>query len=425
MKALKSYQKRSVCLKRSKSSFIGLKSNGIDISQENLPHLGWNNLINDRTCTFRLGMYGSRNFWQTLQLDSFVSSHFNQKAKEARTKFLLQDIRKSIFQFFRTSQEQHIFSSDLSFLTFHRRFISTRKRMAENDPKRIDGRALADKIEQEVKDGVEKLKKEHGITPGLAVVLVGERKDSQTYVKKKKESAQAAGMNFILKEIPDSISQDALLKEVKELNDRKDVHGLIVQLPLPAHIEEKVILDAVSYEKDIDGFHPLNIGALTMKGRDPSFVPCTPQACLEILDRRGVELDGKHVVVLGRSNIVGTPVAMLCLHRNATVTICHSRTKDLPAVVKQADIIIAAVGKAELVKKDWVKEGAVVIDVGMNGVPDSTRKIGYRLVGDVDYNGVKEVASAITPVPGGVGPMTVCMLLRNTLTSARRSVEKK
>jgi len=297
--------------------------------------------------------------------------------------------------------------------------------MAENDPKRIDGKALADAIEQEVRDGVEKLKKEHGVVPGLAVVLVGERKDSQTYVKKKKESAIAAGMNFLLKELPEAISQEELLKVVKELNDRKDVHGLIVQLPLPSHIDEKTILDAVSYEKDIDGFHPLNIGALTMKGREPKFAPCTPQACMEILARRGIDLDGKHVVVLGRSNIVGTPVAMLCLHKNATITICHSRTKDLPSVVRSADVLIAAVGKAEMVKKDWVKEGAIVIDVGINAVTDTTRKLGYRLVGDVDYKGVKEVASAITPVPGGVGPMTVALLLKNTLTGARRAVEKK
>jgi len=283
---------------------------------------------------------------------------------------------------------------------------------------------LADTIEQEVKEGVSQLKKEYGIVPGLAVVLVGERKDSQTYVKKKKEAALSAGMHFVLKELPETIQQEELLGVVKELNDSKEIHGLIVQLPLPEHINEKTILDAVSYEKDIDGFHPLNMGALCMKGREPSFTPCTPQACMEILSRRGIDLEGKHVVVLGRSNIVGIPVSMLCLHKNATVTICHSKTKDLPNIVKQADVLIAAVGKPEMVKKDWVKEGVVVIDVGINAIPDSTKKVGYRLVGDVDYQGVREVASAITPVPGGVGPMTVCILLRNTLNSARKHVPK-
>jgi len=229
-------------------------------------------------------------------------------------------------------------------------------------------------------------------------------------------------MKFILKELPDTIQQDELLKVVQELNNDKEVHGLIVQLPLPSHIHEISILDAVSYEKDIDGFHPLNVGALAMKGREPRFVACTPKGCIELLDRIGVKLEGKHVVVIGRSNTVGIPAALLALHKNATVTICHSKTQDLPTVVKQADIIIAAVGRAEMVKKDWVKEGAVVIDVGINAVDDPSKKSGYRLVGDVDYKGVSEVASAITPVPGGVGPMTVAMLLSNTLEAAKRSV---
>jgi 5,10-methylene-tetrahydrofolate dehydrogenase/methenyl tetrahydrofolate cyclohydrolase len=288
------------------------------------------------------------------------------------------------------------------------------------DPKRIDGRSLADSIEAEVKEGVKQLQDKYGIAPGLAVVLVGERKDSQTYVRKKKEAAEAAGMQFTLRELPEKITQEELLKEVRQLNDNKLVHGLIVQLPLPSHINEKEILDAVSYEKDIDGFHPLNMGALCMKGREPASAPCTPQACMEILTRRGVDLDGKHVVVIGRSNIVGIPVAMLALHANATVTICHSRTENLPQVVKTGDVVIAAVGRAEMVKGDWIKPGAVVIDVGINSVTDTSRKTGYRLVGDVDYQSAKEVASAITPVPGGVGPMTVGLLLRNTLRTATR-----
>lgn len=291
------------------------------------------------------------------------------------------------------------------------------------DPKRLDGKAIAEEIHKEIAAQVNELKTK-GCTPGLAVVLVGERKDSQTYVKMKKQLAEKVGMNFVLKDISASVTQEELLKIVQDLNEDKTIHGLIVQLPLPEQINEKEILDAVSYEKDIDGFHPLNIGALCMKGRDPRFIPCTPKACIELLDRKGISLDGKNVVVLGRSNIVGIPVAMLCLHRNATVKICHSRTKDLAAQVKEADILIAAVGKPQMVKKEWIKEGAVVIDVGINAIDDPSKKSGYRLVGDVDYEGVKEVASLITPVPGGVGPMTVAMLMSNTLASAKRSLEQ-
>jgi len=239
-------------------------------------------------------------------------------------------------------------------------------------------------------------------------------------VRMKKQAAEKCGMKFVLAEGPSDISQEDLLKMVKGLNEDKSLHGLIVQLPLPEHIKEKEILDAVSYEKDIDGFHPMNIGALTLKGREPLFIPCTPKGCMELLERSGVNLDGKNVVIIGRSNIVGIPAAMLCLHNNATVTICHSRTTNLRDKVKEADVIIAAVGKPELVRGDWVKEGVVVIDVGTNAVDDPTKKTGYRLVGDICFDEVKLHASAITPVPGGVGPMTVTMLLKNTLASAQR-----
>jgi len=294
----------------------------------------------------------------------------------------------------------------------------------EDAAKIIDGKKIAEEIQGEIEVKVKKLK-EDGITPGLAVVLVGERKDSQTYVKMKKQAAEKIGMHFVLKELSDKISQAELLKVVEDLNNDKSIHGLIVQLPLPSHIQEKEILDAVSYEKDIDGFHPLNQGALAMKGRDPLFVPCTPKGCIEILDRCKIGLEGKNVVVLGRSKTVGVPLAMLALHRDATVTICHSKTKDLPEQVKRADIIFAAVGKAEMVKKDWVKPGAVIVDVGINAVNDSTRKLGYRLVGDVDFNDVKDVCARITPVPGGVGPMTVAMLLQNTYNGCVRQSKKQ
>ena len=286
----------------------------------------------------------------------------------------------------------------------------------------IDGKAIAATIRGEIKAEVEAMKEQYGKVPGLATVLVGARKDSQTYVRMKKKACAEVGITSFGHDLPADISQEELLTVVRELNANPEVNGILVQLPLPDHIDDEEILGAVSLEKDVDGFHPLNIGRLSMKRRDPLFVPCTPKGCIELLDRTGVEIEGKRAVVLGRSNIVGLPVAMLLLHRNATLTICHSRTKDLPGVVREADILIAAVGRAEMVKGDWVKPGAVVIDVGVNAVDDPTRDKGYKLVGDVDFNEVKEVASAITPVPGGVGPMTIAMLLRNTTDGAKRSL---
>jgi 5,10-methylene-tetrahydrofolate dehydrogenase/methenyl tetrahydrofolate cyclohydrolase len=287
----------------------------------------------------------------------------------------------------------------------------------------IDGKEIAATIRGEIKAEVEQMKEQYARVPGLAAVLVGARRDSQTYVRMKKKACAEVGITSFGHDLPADISQAELLRVVQDLNANREVDGILVQLPLPDHIDEEEILGAVSLDKDVDGFHPINIGRLSMKRRDPLFSPCTPKGCIELLDRTGVEIEGKRAVVLGRSNIVGLPVAMLLLHRNATLTICHSRTKDLPGVVREADILIAAVGQPEMVRGDWVKPGVVVIDVGVNAVDDPTREKGYRLVGDVAFAEVKEVAAAITPVPGGVGPMTIAMLLRNTLTSAKRSVE--
>ena len=286
----------------------------------------------------------------------------------------------------------------------------------------IDGKAIAATIRGEVKDEVEAMKAQYGKVPGLATVLVGARTDSQTYVRMKKKACAEVRITSFGHDLPGDISQEELLKVVRDLNANPDVNGILVQLPLPDHIDDEEILGAIDLEKDVDGFHPINIGRLSMKRRDPLFVPCTPKGCIELLDRTGVEIEGKRAVVLGRSNIVGLPVSMLLLHRNATLTICHSRTQDLPGVVREADILIAAVGRAEMVRGDWVKPGVVVIDVGVNAVDDPTRERGYRLVGDVAFDEVREVAAAITPVPGGVGPMTIAMLMRNTLDSAKRSV---
>ena len=287
----------------------------------------------------------------------------------------------------------------------------------------IDGKEIAATIRGEIKAEVEEMQAKYGKVPGLATVLVGVRKDSQTYVRMKKKACAEVGITSFGHDLPADISQEELLKVVQDLNANPAVNGILVQLPLPDHLDDEEILGAISLEKDVDGFHPLNIGRLSMKRREPLFVPCTPRGCIELLDRTGVEIEGKRGVVLGRSNIVGLPVAMLLLHRNATLTICHSRTKDLPSVVREGDILVAAVGRPEMVRGDWVKPGAVVIDVGTNAVDDPTKERGYRLVGDVAFDEVKEVASAITPSPGGVGPMTIAMLLRNTMDSAKRTVK--
>jgi len=280
----------------------------------------------------------------------------------------------------------------------------------------IDGKALALSLREGIQQEVSVLEKDTGIRPGLAAVLVGDDPASAVYVRNKKTACEKAGLYPQEHVLPASTTQEALLALIHQLNADPKIHGILVQLPLPAHIESKTILQAVSPEKDVDGFHPLNVGRL-VEG-DPVFVPCTPKGVIHMIDSTGVDIAGKRAVVIGRSNIVGKPVAMLLLHRHATVTICHSRTKDLPAVVREADIVIAAIGKPLFVTPDMVKEGAVVIDVGINRLADG------KLVGDVDFDRVKERAGWITPVPGGVGPMTIAMLLQNTLESAKRFARK-
>jgi len=260
--------------------------------------------------------------------------------------------------------------------------------------------------------------------PGLATVLVGEDPASQVYVRMKQKACAQAGIESYGHVLPANATQEEVEALVKELNEDPKVNGILVQLPLPKGLDEERVLNTISLEKDVDGFHPVNIGRLAQKGRESLFVPCTPDGVIYLLDSIGAEIEGANAVVLGRSNIVGMPVALLLVKRNATVTICHSRTKDLPSVCRRADILIAAVGRPEMVRKDWVKPGAVVIDVGVNRVDDATRERGYRLVGDVAFDEVKEVASAITPVPGGVGPMTIAMLLRNTVRAANLAHQK-
>jgi methylenetetrahydrofolate dehydrogenase (NADP+)/methenyltetrahydrofolate cyclohydrolase len=285
----------------------------------------------------------------------------------------------------------------------------------------IDGKAIAAALRQEVADGVKALVASGATKPGLATVLVGEDPASQTYVRMKRKACEELGIESFGYTLPADVSQEEVEKLVKDLNANPEVHGILVQLPLPAGLDEETILRAISLEKDVDGFHPINIGRLAQKGREPLFVPCTPAGCITLLKKAGAKLEGAEAVVVGRSNIVGMPAALLLVKENATVTICHSRTQNLPDVCRRADVLIAAIGRPEMIRGDWIKKGAYVIDVGVNRVDDPSAKRGYRLVGDVAFDEAKEVAGAITPVPGGVGPMTIAGLLHNTLRSAQRS----
>lgn len=285
----------------------------------------------------------------------------------------------------------------------------------------IDGSAVAQEIRAKVTQEVAARVAAGKTVPGLATVLVGENTASQAYVRSKHKACQEAGIRSFGYTLPANATQSEVETLVQTLNDDPQVHGILVQLPLPDGLDEEKVLSRIRIEKDVDGFHPLNIGRLAQKGREPLFIPCTPAGVMVLLEKVLPNLEGLNAVVLGRSNIVGMPVALLLVRANATVTICHSRTKDLADVVRQADILVAAVGRAEMVKGSWIKPGAVVIDVGMNRVEDATRPRGYRLTGDVDYEEAKEVAGAITPVPGGVGPMTIAMLLQNTLCAAQLS----
>jgi methylenetetrahydrofolate dehydrogenase (NADP+)/methenyltetrahydrofolate cyclohydrolase len=283
----------------------------------------------------------------------------------------------------------------------------------------IDGKAIGQKVREDVAAEVAKRAAAGKRQPALATVLVGERPDSVAYVTSKGKACQELGMGSVSHHLPGDATQEDLEALVRQLNADPAVSGILVQLPLPAHLNEERVLSLINIEKDVDGFSPINIGRLAQKGREPLFVPCTPYGSIYLLEQVGVKIEGANAVVLGRSNIVGMPAALLLISRNATVTVCHSRTRDLPGVCRQADILIAAIGKVEMVRGDWIKPGAAVIDVGINSVPDATKKSGHRLVGDVKFDEAKEVAGWITPVPGGVGPMTISMLMRNTLRAAQ------
>jgi methylenetetrahydrofolate dehydrogenase (NADP+)/methenyltetrahydrofolate cyclohydrolase len=283
----------------------------------------------------------------------------------------------------------------------------------------IDGNGIAAQIKEEIREEIKKI----GAKPKLTAILVGSNPASSVYVRNKHRSCDEVGIDSEILKLEESIDEDELLGIIRELNEDSKTNGIIVQLPLPEHISEKKVIETIEPCKDVDGFHPLNMGFLL--AGEPRFVPSTPQGIKELVLRSGYGFEGKHVVIVGRSNIVGKPLAalLLCRDANATVSVCHSYTRELSAITREADILIAAVGKAEMIKKEMVKEGSVVIDVGINRIEDSTRKSGYRLVGDVDFDSVKDMVEAITPVPGGVGPMTVAMLLKNTLKAYRIQCE--
>lgn len=288
----------------------------------------------------------------------------------------------------------------------------------------IDGKATAAALTEEITQGAADLLAKSNVRPGLAVVIVGEDPASQVYVRNKKRTAESCGFYSVQHALPADTSQEDLLSLVSELNADDAIHGILVQLPLPDHMDEETVTQAIAPEKDVDGFHFQNIGKLTAGNTATAFVPCTPAGCMLMVERElGKDLSGLNAVVIGRSNIVGKPMASLLLHANATVTICHSRTKDLAQVARNADILVAAVGRPRMVKGDWIKPDAVVIDVGINRIEvevDGEKK--KKLTGDVDFDEAVEVAGAITPVPGGVGPMTIAMLMSNTLESAKRSI---
>ena len=287
----------------------------------------------------------------------------------------------------------------------------------------IDGKAVAAEVIETVKNASHTLKTETGVTPGIAVVIVGEDPASQVYVASKGRKARECGFHSVEHTLPESTSEADLLRLVEDLNNDPSIHGILVQLPLPSHIDESLVIQKINPEKDVDGFHVINTGKLTVGDVDEAFVPCTPAGSMLLIERvRGGDLSGLNAIVIGRSNIVGKPMASLLLAANATVTIGHSRTPDLPAACRNADIVVAAVGRPEMVKKDWIKPGATIIDVGINRIPAPERGEGKtRLVGDVAYAECSEVAGAITPVPGGVGPMTIAMLMANTVVSAYRT----
>lgn len=288
----------------------------------------------------------------------------------------------------------------------------------------IDGRPIAKRIQSEIASAVADFQAQSRAAPGLGVVLVGDDSASAMYVRMKRRACERAGLQSQARILPSSATQTEVEDAVRGYNADRGIHGILVQLPMPAHIDEEAVLNEISLAKDVDGIHPMNIGRLGMRGREPTFTPATPTGVMRLIEETGESIEGVQALVIGRSNIVGLPLALMLANANATVTICHSRTRDLPGTVRRADIVVAAVGQPEYVKGDWLKPGAIVIDVGSNSLPDPASEKGYRYVGDVEFESARAVAGYISKVPGGVGPMTITMLLFNTLKAARRSISR-
>ncbi len=284
----------------------------------------------------------------------------------------------------------------------------------------IDGNAVAARLREKIAADAARFKEKHGYAPGLGAVLAGDDPASAMYVRMKRRACEKVGIASTAYEVPANVSQEEVESLVTQLNEDPKIHGILVQLPLPDGIDEERVLSRVSLDKDVDGFHPINIGKLAQKGRQPTFTPATPTGCMVLIEEAGAKIAGAYAVVIGRSNIVGMPMALMLTKANATVTICHSRTQNLPEIVQQADIVVAAIGRPNFVKGEWLKPGAVVIDVGTNKVEDPSAEKGYRWVGDVEFESAVKIAGAITKVPGGVGPMTITMLLENTVKAAWR-----
>ncbi len=282
----------------------------------------------------------------------------------------------------------------------------------------IDGRLIARRIQSEIKASVTRYRQQKGAAPGLGVVLVGDDAASSMYVRMKRRACERVGIWSQAEMLPADSTQEQVETAVRQYNADSNIHGILVQLPLPDHIDEEAVLNEISLKKDVDGIHPLNLGRLGMRGRQPSFTPATPTGVMALIAETGAAIEGKRAAVIGRSNIVGLPIFLMLTNANATVTLCHSRTRDLPGCLKLADIVVAALGQPEFVKGAWLKQGAIVIDVGSNSIDDPTAEKGYRYVGDVEFESARAVAGYITKVPGGVGPMTIAMLLRNTLKAA-------
>ena len=275
----------------------------------------------------------------------------------------------------------------------------------------INGKEIADTILLEIKTEIEKLLNK----PVLAVIQIGDKKESSIYIKKKREACELVGIKSQVINFDTNVTNDEICNQIDNLNNNTNINGILIQLPIPEYLNEVLVLGRINYLKDVDGFHPHNMGNLAMNDRIPPLIPCTPNGCLELLKREGVEIEGKHAVIVGKSNIVGLPMSLLLMKENATVTVCHDKTKNIKEHTMKADILITACGQPKMIKSDWIKSDVVIIDIGINPIKDNSKKNGYRLVGDVDFNDVQEKADKITPVPCGVGPMTVAMLLSNTL----------